>query len=134
MDEREMSAIEADLKLDYIEKRLSLLENRMNTIIDRVVDRFLDDAIDKVAKPIEEDQGSNVNELKKLYMSIKSLRISERARHALANDRIHYVKDLIAKSQEELFMIPNLGAVTLKEIVECLKELGFSLRKKRFDV
>ena len=39
------------------------------------------------------------------------------------------IKDLIAKSEEDMMKVRNLGRKSLKEVKEKLEELGLSLRR-----
>jgi DNA-directed RNA polymerase subunit alpha len=62
-----------------------------------------------------------------LDKSLTSAGFSGRARNCLEENGIRTLRDLVAKSQNELLQLPNLGKETLSEIEARLKELGLRL-------
>ena len=53
--------------------------------------------------------------------------ITVRAQNCLKSADIHYIGDLVQKTERELLLIPFLGKKTLKEIKEALGEHGLAL-------
>ena len=64
-----------------------------------------------------------------LETSIADLDLSVRSYNCLMRAGIKDVKDLIAKSEEDMMKVRNLGRKSLKEVKEKLEELGLSLRR-----
>ncbi|MEG2620557.1 MAG: DNA-directed RNA polymerase subunit alpha [Bacilli bacterium] len=65
---------------------------------------------------------------KALEMSIDELEFSVRAYNCLKRANINSLQDLIGKSENEMMKIRNLGKKSLKEVLEKVKEMGFSFR------
>jgi len=63
----------------------------------------------------------------KLSMSLAELDLSVRATNCLESEEIHTVRDLIAKSEEELLEMRNFGETTLSEVREKLSDIGLKL-------
>jgi DNA-directed RNA polymerase subunit alpha len=64
-----------------------------------------------------------------LETSIADLDLSVRSYNCLMRAGIKDVKDLIAKSEEDMMKVRNLGRKSLKEVKEKLEELGLSLNR-----
>ena len=64
-----------------------------------------------------------------LETSVVDLDLSVRSLNCLMRAGIKDVKDLIAKSEEEMMKVRNLGRKSLKEVKEKLEELGLSLNR-----
>ena len=64
-----------------------------------------------------------------LETSIADLDLSVRSYNCLMRAGIKDVKDLIAKSEEDMMKVRNLGRKSLKEVKEKLEELGLSLKR-----
>ncbi|MCL6501732.1 MAG: DNA-directed RNA polymerase subunit alpha [Pirellulales bacterium] len=62
-----------------------------------------------------------------LEMPLAKAGFSDRARNCLEENGIRTLRDLVAKSQNELLQLPNLGKETLSGIEARLKELGLRL-------
>lgn len=60
-------------------------------------------------------------------MTIEDLDLSPRASNRLKRAGLSTVEELILKSTDELKKVRNLGNKSLEEIIEKLKELGYSL-------
>ncbi len=63
----------------------------------------------------------------KLSMSLAELDLSVRASNCLESEDIHTVRDLVAKSEEELLEVRNFGETTLAEVREKLSDIGLKL-------
>ena len=63
----------------------------------------------------------------RLGMLVSDLRLSLRAMNCLEVEGIQTLRDLVAKSREEVLEMRNAGETTLQEIEEKLSELGMSL-------
>ena len=75
---------------------------------------------------IEREEASNNSVLE---TSILDLDLSVRSTNCLMRANIKDIKDLIAKSEEDMMKVRNLGRKSLKEVKEKLEELGLSLRR-----
>ena len=60
-------------------------------------------------------------------MKIEELQLSVRATNGLKRAKINTIGDLAKLSLAELEKVKNLGKVSLKEIIEKLKEYGFNI-------
>ena len=67
---------------------------------------------------------------KALEMSIDELEFSVRAYNCLKRANINTLQDLTQKSETEMMKIRNLGKKSLKEVIDKVKELGFSFRNE----
>ena len=65
---------------------------------------------------------------KALEMSIDELEFSVRAYNCLNRANINTLQDLTQKSENEMMKIRNLGKKSLKEVIDKVKEMGFSFR------
>jgi DNA-directed RNA polymerase subunit alpha len=63
-------------------------------------------------------------------MSLAELELSVRATNCLESEGIATVRELIARTEEELLEVRNFGETTLKEVTSKLKEKGLSLGMK----
>ncbi len=63
----------------------------------------------------------------KLNMSVAELGLSVRATNCLESDNINSVRDLVARTPEQLLEVRNFGDSTLTEVREKLTELGLRL-------
>lgn len=67
-------------------------------------------------------------QLRQLYMSpIEELQLNARSVNCLKAENIHFVGDLVQKTESELLRTPNLGKRSLTEIQEKLVERGLEL-------
>jgi len=65
---------------------------------------------------------------KALETTIDEMELSVRAYNCLKRANILTVQDLINKSENEMMKIRNLGKKSLKEVIEKVKEMGFTFR------
>jgi DNA-directed RNA polymerase subunit alpha len=77
------------------------------------------------AEPSEEDK---LNEY--LWRSVDELELSVRSANCLQNANIHYIGDLVQKSEAEMLKTKNFGRKSLKEIKEILAQMGLALGMK----
>ena len=77
------------------------------------------------AEPSEEDK---LNEY--LWRSVDELELSVRSANCLQNANIHYIGDLVQRTEAEMLKTKNFGRKSLKEIKELLAEMGLQLGMK----
>jgi DNA-directed RNA polymerase subunit alpha len=63
----------------------------------------------------------------KLNMSLAEMKLSVRAMNCLESERIHTVRDLVQRTEDQLLEVRNFGETTLTEVKEKLTELGLYL-------
>ncbi len=63
----------------------------------------------------------------KLNMSLAELELSVRATNCLESESITTVRDLVAKTEEQLLEVRNFGETTLAEVREKLSDIGLRL-------
>ena len=100
------------LAAKLLQEQLKLFMNKQ--IEDTVV---LRDAEDEAA-PADESL---------MLRSIDDLELSVRSANCLRNDRIHYVGDLVKRTETEMLRTPNFGRKSLNEIKEVLSKWGLAL-------
>jgi DNA-directed RNA polymerase subunit alpha len=64
---------------------------------------------------------------RRLNLPIAELHLSVRAMNCLESERIHTVRDLVQKSEDQLLEVRNFGETTLTEVRGKLSELGLRL-------
>lgn len=72
----------------------------------------------------------NIEEERKLNMSLAELELSVRATNCLESEGITTVRDLVIRSDDELLEVRNFGETTLKEVKDKLAEIGLQLGVK----
>jgi DNA-directed RNA polymerase subunit alpha len=77
------------------------------------------------SEPSEEDK---LNEY--LWRSVDELELSVRSANCLQNANIHYIGDLVQKTEAEMLKTKNFGRKSLKEIKEILAQMGLQLGMK----
>lgn len=65
-----------------------------------------------------------------LLKSVDDLELSVRSANCLKAENIHFVGDLVQKTEQELLKTPNFGKKSLNEIKEVLAAMGLSLGMK----
>lgn len=75
-------------------------------------------------------QNVDDSKTKVLEMSIDELEFSVRAYNCLKRANINTLQDLTEKSENEMMKIRNLGKKSLKEVIDKVKEMGFSFRSE----
>ena len=83
---------------------------------------------------IEETQAPTQSEQDKLndilWRSVDELELSVRSANCLQNANIHYIGDLVQRTEGEMLKTKNFGRKSLKEIKEILATMGLSLGMK----
>ncbi len=83
---------------------------------------------------IEETQAPSQSEQDKLndvlWRSVDELELSVRSANCLQNANIHYIGDLVQRTESEMLKTKNFGRKSLKEIKEILAQMGLSLGMK----
>lgn len=86
--------------------------------------------VDLEAK-VEDDEGSEAGEVNPILLKpIDELELTVRSTNCLKAENIHFVGDLVQRSETELMKTPNLGKKSLTEISEVLTEHGLELGMK----
>ena len=80
------------------------------------------------ASPQEPSEEDKLNEY--LWRSVDELELSVRSANCLQNANIHYIGDLVQKTEAEMLKTKNFGRKSLKEIKEILAQMGLSLGMK----
>ncbi|MCR9162213.1 MAG: DNA-directed RNA polymerase subunit alpha [Nannocystaceae bacterium] len=80
------------------------------------------------ATPQEPSEEDKLNEY--LWRSVDELELSVRSANCLQNANIHYIGDLVQKTEAEMLKTKNFGRKSLKEIKEILAQMGLSLGMK----
>ncbi len=106
-------------------KVLSLAAKIMSDHMKLFVD--LVDDMDSVSILVSKD---NDEQNKTLYMSIEELDLSVRPLNCLKRAGIFTVEDLVARTEDEMLKVRNLGRKSLDEVIEKLEKLGLSLSNK----
>ena len=83
--------------------------------------------IDEPVQP-QQDENDKLNEY--LWRSVDELELSVRSANCLQNANIHYIGDLVQRSEAEMLKTKNFGRKSLKEIKEILAQMGLSLGMK----
>ncbi|MCQ2385385.1 MAG: DNA-directed RNA polymerase subunit alpha [Clostridia bacterium] len=72
-------------------------------------------------------QGEDAKRDEILDMTIEDLQLSCRSYHCLKRDGVDTVRDLVAKTKEDMMRVRNLGEKSLKEIIEKLRGYNLTL-------
>ena len=75
-------------------------------------------------------QNVDDSKTKALEMSIDELEFSVRASNCLERANINTVQDVTEQCENEMMKIRNLGKKSLKEVIDKVKEMGFSFRSE----
>ena len=65
-----------------------------------------------------------------LLKPVDDLELTVRSANCLKAENIHYIGDLVQRSETELLKTPNLGRKSLNEIKEVLSQRGLALGTK----
>ncbi len=79
-------------------------------------------------KPEAQEEKSTLNE--NLFKSVDELELSVRSANCLKNANIHFIGDLVQKTEAEMLKTKNFGRKSLNEIKEIITEMGLSLGMK----
>jgi DNA-directed RNA polymerase subunit alpha len=83
--------------------------------------------IEEAAAPTQSEQ-DKLNDI--LWRSVDELELSVRSANCLQNANIHYIGDLVQRTEAEMLKTKNFGRKSLKEIKEILAQMGLSLGMK----
>ena len=98
-----------------------VLTEHLNLFVDLSSEAYAGDSI----MVVKDDNAQD----KILDMSIEELELSVRSFNCLKRAGISTVEDLIAKSEEDMMRVRNLGRKSMDEVIAKLASLGFSLRQ-----
>lgn len=107
------------------EEAVSLAAKIMNDLLRLFVDLSEEGKNTDVIVEKEEDKKEKV-----LEMTIEELDLSVRSYNCLKRAGINTVENLIAKSDEDMMKVRNLGRKSLEEVINKLKDLGLTLKKE----
>ncbi len=83
--------------------------------------------IEESVQPTQSEQ-DKLNDI--LWRSVDELELSVRSANCLQNANIHYIGDLVQRTEAEMLKTKNFGRKSLKEIKEILAQMGLSLGMK----
>lgn len=83
--------------------------------------------IEEAQIPVQNEQ-DKLNEL--LWRSVDELELSVRSANCLQNANIHYIGDLVQRTEADMLKTKNFGRKSLKEIKEILAQMNLSLGTK----
>lgn len=83
--------------------------------------------IEEAQAPAQSEQ-DRLNDI--LWRSVDELELSVRSANCLQNANIHYIGDLVQRTESEMLKTKNFGRKSLKEIKEILSQMGLSLGMK----
>ncbi|HVI02721.1 MAG TPA: DNA-directed RNA polymerase subunit alpha [Enhygromyxa sp.] len=83
--------------------------------------------IEESIAPTQSEQ-DKLNDI--LWRSVDELELSVRSANCLQNANIHYIGDLVQRTEAEMLKTKNFGRKSLKEIKEILAQMGLSLGMK----
>ena len=78
----------------------------------------------------ETDEKSEKRINENLFRTVDELELSVRSSNCLKNANIHYIGELVQKTENEMLKTKNFGRKSLNEIKEILAEMGLSLGMK----
>ncbi len=105
---------------DAVAFAAKILKEQLSIFINR-------EEIEEAAMPIKTEQ-DKLNEY--LWRSVDELELSVRSANCLQNANIHYIGDLVQRTEGEMLKTKNFGRKSLKEIKEILAQMGLSLGMK----
>ena len=83
--------------------------------------------VEEAAAP-QQSETDKLNEY--LWRSVDELELSVRSANCLQNANIHYIGDLVQRTEAEMLKTKNFGRKSLKEIKEILAQMGLALGMK----
>jgi DNA-directed RNA polymerase subunit alpha len=89
---------------------------------------FDEDAAEPELEPQEEDETEPLNE--NLFRTVEDLELSVRSANCLKNANIHYIGELVQRTEAEMLKTKNFGRKSLNEIKQLLSEMDLSLGMK----
>lgn len=123
--QKTIASLSTDLLNVAKERDVSVEENRrLKALLERAYERI------KLADPKGETANYDIKKPKKqqditldiLNKKIGVLNLTARAHNCLLADNVTTIAELVAKSENDLLKVPNLGRKSLKEIKQSLKD------------
>lgn len=105
---------------DAVAYAAKILKEQLSIFINR-------EEIEEAAAP-QQSESDKLNEY--LWRSVDELELSVRSANCLQNANIHYIGDLVQRTEAEMLKTKNFGRKSLKEIKEILAQMGLSLGMK----
>jgi DNA-directed RNA polymerase subunit alpha len=105
---------------DAIAFAAKILKEQLSIFINR-------EEIEEASAP-QQSETDKLNEY--LWRSVDELELSVRSANCLQNANIHYIGDLVQRTEAEMLKTKNFGRKSLKEIKEILAQMGLSLGMK----
>ena len=105
---------------DAVAFAAKILKEQLSIFINR-------EEIEEASAP-QQSETDKLNEY--LWRSVDELELSVRSANCLQNANIHYIGDLVQRSEAEMLKTKNFGRKSLKEIKEILAQMGLSLGMK----
>ena len=84
--------------------------------------------LEGTAVPVEQQRSIQIDPI--LLRPVDDLELTVRSANCLKAENIHYIGDLVQRSETELLKTPNLGRKSLNEIKEVLSQRGLALGTK----
>ena len=103
---------------DAIAFAAKILKEQLNVFINF-------DEQEAAPKPIAVEEKDTLNE--NLFKTVDELELSVRSANCLKNANIHYIGDLVQKTEAEMLKTKNFGRKSLNEIKQIITEMGLSL-------
>lgn len=100
-----------------------ILKEQMSVFIN-----FDEDQAEPEIDEVEEKEETKLNE--NLYRSVEDLELSVRSANCLRNANIHYIGELVQKTEAEMLKTKNFGRKSLNEIKALLSEMDLMLGMK----
>ena len=105
---------------DAVAFAAKILKEQLSIFINR-------EEIEEAAAP-QQSETDKLNEY--LWRSVDELELSVRSANCLQNANIHYIGDLVQRTEAEMLKTKNFGRKSLKEIKEILAQMGLALGMK----
>ncbi len=105
---------------DAVAFAAKILKEQLSIFINR-------EEIEEASIP-QQSESDKLNEY--LWRSVDELELSVRSANCLQNANIHYIGDLVQRSEAEMLKTKNFGRKSLKEIKEILAQMGLALGMK----
>ena len=106
---------------DALAYAAKIIKEQMNVFIN----------FDETDEPEEEKESDGIEKIRKyLDRRIDELEFSVRSANCLKNANIHYIGELVQRTEQEMLKTKNFGRKSLKEIKEILSGMGLDLGMK----
>ena len=144
LEEIETQLLLAKSELETAKEKLRVVEQEVSGVgiaFNKVVTQRTE-ALAKISSQTETMRGQEVFARQNSYFAssypqltqrIETFGFSRRIRNSLSEEKIHYIGDLVLRSEAELGKTPNLGRKSMNEIKEILTSLNLRLGMKLED-